>query len=167
MGASLDFYNSLFQCIKEDCEKTGATKIDFSSRLMIGAYSTTYGIVLEFPNGDKFLKLTNDELPARKSSREVIAQALHDCLATDFVADKYEHWRGYARLLTGKEIPPFKRFNKLEKFADSELFNVRMQQACTMLEDFVIFEKLTPELELELEKANDIFSGMACQDKID
>ena len=166
MGASLDFYNALFQCIEKECKRTGA-KIDFSSRLMIGAYSTTYGIVLEFPNGDKFLKLTNDELPARKSSREIIAQALHDCLVTDFVTDEYERWRGYVRLLIGREVPPFKRFNKLEKFADDEILNVRMQQACTVLEDFAVFEKLPPELELKLEEENDIFFGMAGKDKTD
>ena len=162
MGASLDFYNSLFQCIEKECKRTGA-KIDFSSRLMIGAYSTTYGIVLEFPNGDKFLKLTNDELPARKSSREIIAQALHDCLASN----EYERLREYARLLTGREVPPFKRFDKLERFPDGEVFSVRMQQACTVLEDFVVFEKLPPELELKLEEENDTFFGMAGKDKTD
>lgn len=162
MGASLDFYNSLFQCIKKDGENIG-TKTDFSCCLMIRAYSTSYGIVLEFPNGDKFLKLTNDELPARKNSRELLAQALHDCLASD----EYERLRGYGHLLTGKEIPPFKCFKKLEKFSDSEVFNVRMQQARTVLNDFAVFEKLTPELESELEKANDILSGVGCEYKID
>lgn len=148
-SAYVNFYNAVWKCLREKHSGEG-TKVDFSDAVLLKAYFKLYGIVLEFPDGEKFLLMTSDNLPARINSKNIVAEELHDGLEMG----SYENYRAYARLLTCSTAPRFKKYKELDSGAreDSVVCVVRRRQAEIMLNSFAVFEKLTPELEQQLEK---------------
>lgn len=148
--AYLNFYNAVWRCLLEKYDGD-ETKVDFSDAVPIKAYFKLYGIVLEFPDGKKFLLMTSDNLPARINSKNIVAEELHDGLEMR----SYDNYRVYARLLTCSTAPRFKKYKELDSGAidDSIICTVRRRQADVMLNSFAVFEKLTPELEQQLEEA--------------